>query len=101
MGKGYKVAIETLNQGRIGIGAQMIGLAGGALERALVYSRERHSFGRPIAAYQGVSVPPWPGWRPILKRRAFWSINAARLRDSGLPFLTEAAMAKYFSAEVG
>ena len=98
VGKGYKVAIETLNQGRIGIGAQMIGLAGGALERALEYSHERHSFGKPIATYQGVQFP-LARMATELEAARLLVYNAARLRDSGLPFRTEAAMAKYFSAE--
>ena len=98
VGKGYKVAIETLNQGRIGIGAQMIGLAGGALERALEYSHERHSFGKPIATYQGVQFP-LARMATELEAARLLVYNAARLRDSGLPFRTEAAMARYFSAE--
>ena len=99
VGKGYKVAIETLNQGRIGIGAQMIGLSRGALERALEYSHERHSFGKPIATYQGVQFP-LARMATDLEAARLLVYNAARLRDSGLPFVTEAAMAKYFSAEV-
>ncbi len=99
VGKGYKVAIETLNQGRIGIGAQMIGVSGGALEHALKYSRERHSFGKPIASYQGVQFP-LARMATDLEAARLLVYNAARLRDSGLPFLTESAMAKYFSAEV-
>ncbi len=99
VGKGYRVAIETLNQGRIGIGAQMVGLAGGALELALEYSRERHSFGKPIAAYQGVQFP-LARMATELEAARLLVYNAARRRDSGLPFLTEGAMAKYFSAEV-
>ncbi len=99
LGKGYRVAIETLNQGRIGIGAQMIGLAGGALELALEYSRERHCFGKPIAAYQGVQFP-LARMATELEAARLLVYNAARRRDSGLPFLTEGAMAKYFSAEV-
>ncbi len=98
VGKGYQVAIETLNQGRIGIGAQMVGLAAGALELALAYSRERHSFGKPIAAYQGVQFP-LARMATELEAARLLVYNAARLKDSGLPFLTEAAMAKYFSAE--
>ena len=99
VGKGYKVAIETLNQGRIGIGAQMIGVSAGALEQALEYSRERHSFGKPIASYQGVQFP-LARMATDLEAARLLVYNAARLRDSGLPFLTESAMAKYFSAEV-
>jgi alkylation response protein AidB-like acyl-CoA dehydrogenase len=75
VGKGYKTAIETLNEGRIGIGAQMIGLAAGALDHTIRYTKERKQFGKPIAEFQAV-------------------------RDAGKPFLTEAAICKIFSSEV-
>ncbi len=99
VGKGYKVAIETLNQGRIGIGAQMVGVARGALEQALRYSRERHSFGKPISSYQGIQFQ-LAKMATELEAARLLVYNAARRRDCGLPFLQEAAMAKYFSAIV-
>jgi alkylation response protein AidB-like acyl-CoA dehydrogenase len=99
VGKGYKIAIETLNEGRIGIGAQMIGLARAALEHATAYARERKQFGKPIAEFQGVQFELARMATEIEAARLL-VYNAARLRDAGLPFLTEAAMAKYYSSEV-
>jgi butyryl-CoA dehydrogenase/short/branched chain acyl-CoA dehydrogenase len=99
VGKGYKIAIETLNEGRIAIGAQMIGLARGALEHALAYARERKQFGRTIGEFQGVQFELAKMATEIEAARLL-VYNAARLRDAGLPFLTEAAMAKYYSSEV-
>ncbi len=96
-GQGYKVAIETLNEGRIGIGAQMVGLARGALEHALAYARERKQFGRAIAEFQGVQFELAEMATEIEAARLL-VYNAARLRESGRPFLTEAAMAKYFAS---
>lgn len=99
VGKGYKIAIETLNEGRIGIGAQMIGLARGALEHAAAYARERKQFGKPIAEFQMVQ-------RDVaimateLEAARLLVYNAARLRDAGMPFVTEAAMAKYYASEI-
>jgi len=99
VGQGYKIAIETLNEGRIAIGAQMIGLARGALEHASAYARERKQFGRPIAEFQGVQFELAKMATEIEAARLL-VYNAARLRDAGMPFLTEAAMAKYYSSEV-
>src|SRR5450755_3364547 len=99
VGKGYKVAIETLNEGRIAIGAQMIGLARGALEHAVAYARERKQFGKPIGEFQGVQFDLAKMAIQVEAARLL-VYNAARLRDAGLPFLTEAAMAKYYSAEI-
>jgi alkylation response protein AidB-like acyl-CoA dehydrogenase len=98
IGKGYKVAIETLNEGRIGIGAQMIGLARGALNAALAYVKERKQFGRMIADFQGVQFQLARAATELEAARLL-VYNAARLRDAGQPFLTEAAMCKLFSSE--
>jgi alkylation response protein AidB-like acyl-CoA dehydrogenase len=99
VGKGYKVAIETLNEGRIGIGAQMTGLAQGALDHALAYAKERTQFGKPIAEFQGVQFELAEMAVEVEASRLL-TYNAARLRDSGEPFLTEAAMSKYFASQV-
>jgi short-chain 2-methylacyl-CoA dehydrogenase len=99
VGKGYKIAIETLNEGRIAIGAQMIGLARGALDAATAYARERKQFGKPIAEFQGVQFDLAKMAIEVEAARLL-VYNAARLRDAGLPFLTEAAMAKYYSSEI-
>jgi len=98
-GKGYKVAIETLNEGRIGIGAQMVGLARGALEYATGYARQRHQFGKAIAEFQGVQFQLAEMATSVEAARLL-VYNAARLKDAGQPFLREAAMAKYFSSQV-
>ena len=98
-GRGYKVAIETLNEGRIGIGAQMVGLAQGALNHALAYVRERTQFGRAIAEFQAVQFQIAQA-QTELEMARLGVYNAARLRDAGRPFLTEAAMAKLFSSQV-
>jgi alkylation response protein AidB-like acyl-CoA dehydrogenase len=98
-GKGYKVAIETLNEGRIGIGAQMIGLAQGALDHAIAYTRERKQFGKPIAEFQAVQHQIARAATELEAARLL-VYNAARLRDARQPFLTEAAMCKIFSSEV-
>jgi alkylation response protein AidB-like acyl-CoA dehydrogenase len=98
VGKGYKVAIETLNEGRIGIGAQMIGLAQGALDHTIKYTRERKQFGKPIAEFQAVQHQIARAATEIEAARLL-VYNAARLRDAGQPFLTEAAMCKIFSSE--
>ncbi len=100
VGKGYKVAIETLNEGRIGIAAQMTGLAEGALDHALAYSKQRKQFGKPIAEYQGVQFD-LAEMAVDVEAARLMTYNAARLRDAGLPFVTEAAMAKYFASQVG
>ena len=99
VGTGYKVAIETLNEGRIGIGAQMIGLARGALDHAIRYTRERKQFGKAIAEFQGVQFELARAATELEAARAL-VYNAARLRDAGKPFLTEAAMCKLFASEV-
>ncbi|HEX5108891.1 MAG TPA: acyl-CoA dehydrogenase [Vicinamibacterales bacterium] len=98
-GKGYRIAIETLNEGRIGIGAQMVGLAQGALDHAVRYTKERKQFGKAIADFQGVQFQIARAATEIEAARLL-VYNAARLRDSGNPFLTEAAMCKLFSSEV-
>ncbi len=99
VGKGYKVAIETLNEGRIGIGAQMVGLAQGALDHAVRYTRERQQFGKAIAEFQGVQFEIARAATDLEAARLL-VYNAARLRDAGEPFLKEAAMSKLFSSEV-
>jgi butyryl-CoA dehydrogenase/short/branched chain acyl-CoA dehydrogenase len=96
-GKGYKVAIETLNEGRIGIGAQMIGLASAAFDHALAYSQQRKQFGKRISDFQGVQFQLAEMATEIEAARLL-VYNAARLHDAGLPFLTEAAMAKYYAS---
>ena len=96
-GKGYKIAIETLNEGRIGIGAQMVGLAQGAFEHAVRYSQERQQFGKPIAEFQGVQFELAEMATEIEASRLL-TYNAARRRDVGLPFVKEAAMAKLFAS---
>jgi alkylation response protein AidB-like acyl-CoA dehydrogenase len=98
VGKGYKVAIETLNEGRIGIGAQMIGLAQGALDHTIAYTRERKQFGKAIGEFQAVQHQIARAATDIEAARLL-VYNAARLRDAQLPFLTEAAMCKIFSSE--
>ncbi|HZU24883.1 MAG TPA: acyl-CoA dehydrogenase [Bryobacteraceae bacterium] len=99
VGKGYKVAIETLNEGRIGIGAQMTGLAQGALDHAIAYARQRQQFGKAIAEFQGVQFE-LAQMATETEAARLLVYNAARLRDAGLPFLTEAAMAKYFASSI-
>ena len=99
VGKGYKTAIETLNEGRIGIGAQMIGLAAGALEHAIRYTRERKQFGKAIAEFQAVQHQIARAAVDVEAAR-LTVYNAARLRVAGKPFLTEAAICKIFSSEV-
>jgi len=98
-GKGYKVAIETLNEGRIGIGAQMLGLAEGALDHTITYTKERKQFGNAIASFQGVQFQLARAATEIEAARLL-VYNAARLRDAGKPFLQEAAMCKLFASEV-
>jgi alkylation response protein AidB-like acyl-CoA dehydrogenase len=99
VGKGYKVAIETLNEGRIGIGAQMLGLAQGALDHTIAYTKERKQFGNAIASFQGVQFQLARAATEIEAARLL-VYNAARLRDAGRPFLQEAAMCKLFASEV-
>lgn len=99
LGKGYKIAIETLNEGRIGIGAQMIGLAQGAFENAVTYTQERQQFGQSIASNQGVQFQIAQMAVDIEAARLL-VYNAARLKDAGLPFIKQAAMAKLYSSQV-
>jgi alkylation response protein AidB-like acyl-CoA dehydrogenase len=99
VGQGYKVAIETLNEGRIGIGAQMIGLARGALDHTIAYIKERKQFGKAIAEFQAVQHQVARAATDLEAARLL-VYNAARLRDSGRPFLAEAAMCKLFASEV-
>ena len=99
VGQGYRIAIESLNEGRIAIGAQMIGLARGALEHATAYAKQRKQFGKAIAEFQGVQFDLAKMATEIEAARLL-VYNAARLRDAGMPFLAEAAMAKYYSSEV-
>jgi alkylation response protein AidB-like acyl-CoA dehydrogenase len=99
IGKGYKTAIETLNEGRIGIGAQMIGLARGALDATIKYTKERKQFGKAIAEFQAVQHQIARAAVEV-EAATLTVYNAARLRDAGKPFLTEAAICKIYSSEV-
>ncbi len=99
LGKGYKVAIETLNEGRIGIGAQMVGIAQGAFDAALGYIQERKQFGKAISEFQGVQFQLARMATDIETARLL-VYNAARMKQAGQPFLKEAAMAKFYSSEV-
>ncbi|HLR77211.1 MAG TPA: acyl-CoA dehydrogenase family protein, partial [Balneolaceae bacterium] len=99
VGKGYKVAIETLNEGRIGIGAQMIGIAQGAFDAALVYTKEREQFGQAISDFQGVQFQLAQMATKIETARLL-VYNSARLKENGQSFLKEAAMAKYHASDV-
>ena len=99
VGKGYKVAIETLNEGRIGIAAQMAGLAAGALAGALAYAKERRQFGQPIFSFQAVQMR-LAEMAARVEAARLMTYNAARLKDAGVPFVKEAAMAKYFASQV-
>ena len=96
-GKGYKVAIETLNGGRIAIGAQLVGLADGALHHAIGYARQRRQFGKTIAEFQGIQFQLAEMAMHVESARLM-VYNAARLRDAGLPYVKEAAMAKLHSS---
>ena len=98
-GKGYKIAIETLNEGRIGIGAQMLGLAQGAWNHAARYAKERRQFGKPIADFQAVQFQ-LAEMAVDIEAARLMVYNAARLKDAKLDFLKEAAMAKYFTSQV-
>jgi alkylation response protein AidB-like acyl-CoA dehydrogenase len=99
VGQGYKISIETLNEGRIGIGAQMIGVAAGALQAATAYVKERHQFGKPIAEFQAVQFQ-LAQMATDLEAARLMVYNAARLKDGGHPFAQQAAMAKLFSSQV-
>ena len=100
VGQGYKVAIETLNEGRIGIGAQMIGLAQGAFEAALAYAKERRQFGRVIADFQAIQFQLAELATEIEAGRLM-VYNTARMKEAGQPFVRQAAMSKYFCSQVG
>lgn len=99
VGKGYKIAIETLNEGRIGIGAQMIGIAQGAFNAAVAYSKERKQFGKPISSFQGLQFQ-LARMATDIEMAKLLVYNAARLKEAGQPFLKEAAMCKYYASEV-
>ena len=99
VGKGYKIAIETLNEGRIGIGAQMIGLARGAYECALAYTKERKQFGQALSDFQGVQFQ-LAEMAVKVEAARLMVYNAARLKDAKQSFIKQAAMAKLFSSEV-
>jgi len=99
LGKGYKIAIETLNEGRIGIGAQMTGLAQGALDHAIAYAKQRKQFGKAIAEFQAVQLDLARMAADVETSRLL-VYNAARLREANQPFLKEAAMAKYHSSQI-
>jgi alkylation response protein AidB-like acyl-CoA dehydrogenase len=99
VGKGYKVAIETLNEGRIGIAAQMLGVARGAFEHALRYAQERKQFGKSVSEFQAIQFQ-LARLATRIEAARLLAYNAARLKDAGQPFLKEAAMAKYFCSEV-
>jgi alkylation response protein AidB-like acyl-CoA dehydrogenase len=99
VGKGYKIAIETLNEGRIGIGAQMVGLAQGALDHVVRYTKERKQFGKAIADFQAVQHQIARAATDVHAARLM-VYEAARRRETGLPFLTEAAMCKLFASEM-
>jgi len=99
VGQGYKVAIETLNTGRIGIGAQMIGVSRGALEAALAYVKEREQFGKPVAEFQAVQFQLAQAATELEAARLL-VYNAARLEDAGEPYTLEAAMAKLYASQV-
>jgi len=99
IGQGYKIAIETLNEGRIAIGSQMIGLARGALEHAVAYAKQRKQFGKTIGEFQGVQFQ-LAVMATELEAARLLVYNAARLREAGRPFVAEAAMAKYYASEV-
>src|SRR5512146_746087 len=99
VGKGYKIAIETLNEGRIGIGAQMIGVARGAWEAANKYAQDRKQFGKPISDFQGIQFQLAQMGTEIEAARMM-VYNAARMKDAGMNFVKEAAMTKLFASQV-
>ena len=99
VGQGYKIAIETLNQGRIGIGAQMTGLAEGALGHAITFAKQRKQFGKPIAEFQGVQFE-LAEMAVEVEAARLMVYNAARLKDAGQPYLMEAAMCKFYASQV-
>ncbi len=99
VGKGYKIAIETLNEGRIGIAAQMVGLAQGAYEAAISYTKERSQFGKSISEFQGVQFQ-LADMATKIEAARLMVYNAARLKEAKQPFIKQAAMAKLFSSEI-
>ena len=99
VGKGYKIAIETLNEGRIGIAAQMVGLAQGAYEAAISYTKERSQFGKSISDFQGVQFQ-LADMAIKIEAARLMVYNAARLKEAKQPFIKQAAMAKVFSSEI-
>jgi alkylation response protein AidB-like acyl-CoA dehydrogenase len=99
VGKGYKIAIETLNEGRIGIGAQMLGIAEGSYQAALKYVQTREQFGKAIASFQGIQFQI-AEMRTMIEAARLMVYNAARLKDAGADFIQSAAMAKYYSSHV-
>ena len=99
VGKGYKIAIETLNEGRIGIAAQMVGLAQGAYEAAVSYTKERSQFGKSISEFQGVQFQ-LADMAIKIEAARLMVYNAARLKEAKQPFIKQAAMAKVFSSEI-
>ena len=99
VGKGYKIAIETLNEGRIGIAAQMLGLAEGALGGALGYARQREQFGKQLREFQGIQMQ-LAELATKVECAKLMVYNAARLKDAGRPFIKEAAMAKYMASQI-
>ncbi len=98
-GKGYKIAIETLNEGRIGIGAQMIGVARGAWDAAARYAQERKQFGRPVGDFQGIQFQMAQAATDLEAARLM-VYNAARMKDAGIPFVKEAAMCKLYASQM-
>jgi alkylation response protein AidB-like acyl-CoA dehydrogenase len=99
VGQGYKVAIETLNEGRIGIGAQMVGMTQGALQAALAYAKTREQFGQPIAQFQAMQFQ-LAEMATELEAARLMVYNTARLKDAGESFVHQAAMTKYFASHV-
>jgi butyryl-CoA dehydrogenase/short/branched chain acyl-CoA dehydrogenase len=99
IGQGYKVAIETLNEGRIGIGAQMVGVAQGALDAAITYAKQRRQFGKTIAEFQSMQFQ-LADMATQLEAARLLVYNAARLKDAGEPFTQQGAMAKYFASQM-
>jgi short/branched chain acyl-CoA dehydrogenase len=99
VGRGYKVSIETLNEGRIGIGAQMVGVASGALSYGIQYAKQRQQFGQPISKFQAIQFQI-AELATLLEAARLMTYNAARMKDARMAFVKEAAMAKYFASQV-
>ncbi|OXC69975.1 hypothetical protein AYX13_01319 [Cryptococcus neoformans] len=99
IGKGYKIAIEILNEGRIGIAAQMIGLAQGAFDKSLKYAYQRKQFGKPVGEFQGMGFQ-FAEVATEIEAARLLTYNAARLKEEGRPFTKEAAMAKYYASVI-